>query len=191
MNKPAFMFRKISTGFRSICLIFVVCVAVSACENDQKEIQRVTSRITGPTEEIKGLQTLYSDSGRVKVKVTAAELDKIPGPPPVTELPGGVHIEFFDEQLQVVSELTARYAIHYELERVWEARNKVVVVNRKGETLKTEKLIWNEKKELLTSDAFVTISTAEETIYGEGFEADQDFSSYKIFKVKGIITVRK
>jgi LPS export ABC transporter protein LptC len=191
MNNPEPMFGKFSGHRRNVCLILVVFGFLAACENDEKEIQRVTHRSTDPTEEIKGLQTLYSDSGRVKVKVTAAELDKIPGPPPVTELPMGIHIEFFNEQLQVISELTARYAIHYELERVWEARNKVVVVNRKGETLKTEKLIWNEKKELLTSDEFVTITTPEETIYGEGFEANQDFSQYRIFKVKGIITVRK
>lgn len=151
----------------------------------------MTRRNPDPVEEIRGLQTLYSDSGRVKVKVSAAELDKISGPPPVTELKKGIHIEFFDENLQVISELTARYAIHYELQRIWEARNKVVVVNRKGETLKTEKLIWNERSEMLTSDEFVTITTPKETIYGEGFEANQDFSSYRIFKVKGIITVRK
>ena len=89
------------------------------------------------------------------------------------------------------SELKANYAIHYENERRWEARKDVVVVNSKGERLNTEKLIWDERKEKLSSDQHVKISTAEEIIYGNGFEANQDFSSYKIFNVTGRITVKK
>ena len=51
--------------------------------------------------------------------------------------------------------------------------------------------MWDEGKELLSSDEFVKISTKDEIIYGEGFEANQDFSKYKIFKVKGRITINQ
>ena len=67
----------------------------------------------------------------------------------------------------------------------------MVVVNRKGERLNTEKLIWDERNELLSSDRFVKITTAEEIIFGDGFEANQDFSRYRIFNVKGRLTVKK
>ena len=69
--------------------------------------------------------------------------------------------------------------------------NDVEVVNEKGEKLNTEKLIWDERKELLSSDQFVKITTPEEIIMGKGFEANQDFSRYKIFNVTGRITVKQ
>lgn len=180
-------------NIKKIAVFFLLAFGfiLSSCENDQAEIKRVTSGKQEPVEEIKGLETLYSDSGLVRVKVTAPVYRKLVSPESVTELPGGIHIEFFNETFQVESELKAKYAIHYENERVWEARNDVVVVNKKGETLNTEKLVWNERKELLTSDQHVKITTKEEIIYGDGFEANQDFSLYKIFKVKGRITVKK
>jgi LPS export ABC transporter protein LptC len=173
--------------------VFLVAFTIlwSACENDTAEITRITKPENEPVEHIKGLETLYSDSGIVKVKVMAAELRKIVSPQPITELPKGIRIEFYDNFLNVESELKANYAIHYENERRWEARKDVVVVNRKGERLNTEKLIWDERKEKLSSDQHVKISTAEEIIYGNGFEANQDFSSYKIFNVTGRITVKK
>ena len=91
----------------------------------------------------------------------------------------------------MVSKLDARYAIHYEQERRWIAKNDVVVVNQKGERLNTEKLMWDENSGKLRSDEFVKITTRGEIIMGTGFEANQDFSKYKIFNIKGTIPINK
>lgn len=184
---------KIFLNTRHLAVFFLVVFTFvsSGCENDPSEVARITKYENEPLEHIKGLETIYSDSGIVRVKVTAPELKKIGTNQLITELPGGLHIEFFDEQLNVESELKAKYAIHYENERKWEARNDVVVVNKKGEKLNTEKLIWDERKELLSSDQHVKITTAEEVIFGNGFEANQDFSRYKIQNVTGVLTVKK
>ena len=71
------------------------------------------------------------------------------------------------------------------------AKNDVVVVNQKGEQLNTEKLLWDENTGKIYSDEFVKITTPDEIIMGKGFEANQDFSKYKIFKVTGNITVKE
>ncbi|MFN8153900.1 MAG: LPS export ABC transporter periplasmic protein LptC [Bacteroidia bacterium] len=176
---------------RAFLFLVVFTFPFSSCVNDPAEVARVTAKNNEPVEYINGLQTIYSDSGLVKVKVTAGEMKKMVSPAQVTELPKGLHIEFYNDQLKVESELTARYAIHYEAERKWVAKKDVVVVNRKGEKLNTEKLVWDERKELLSSDEHVKITTAEEVIFGKGFEANQDFSHYKILNVTGIITVKK
>jgi len=184
-----FQFFKI--GIIKSIFLLVLGVQLTACENDREEIKRVTNISKEPVEHIKGLEMLYSDSGLVRVKVNAAELKKILIPAPITELPKGIHIQFFDQNMGVESELKAKYAIHYENDSKWEAQNDVVVVNKKGEQLNTEKLIWNEREERLTSDEHVKITTQDEIIYGKGFEANQDFSRYKIFNVKGRITIKK
>ena len=43
------------------------------------------------------------------------------------------------------------------INKAWEAKEDVVVVNNKGEIINTELLIWDRKKELLSSDKFVKI----------------------------------
>ena len=64
-----------------------------------------------------------------------------------------------------------------------------MVVNKKGEQLNTEELYWDEKKETIYSEVFVKITTDEEIIMGEGFEADQNFTNYTLSKVTGQITI--
>ena len=71
------------------------------------------------------------------------------------------------------------------------ARKNVVVVNEKGEQLNTENLVWDEKSEKLLSNEFVKITSKDEIIYGTGFEANQNFSKYKIFNIKGTISLKK
>jgi len=50
-------------------------------------------------------------------------------------------------------------------------------------------LYWNKKEERLYSDAKVQIRTDGQLITGKGFEADQEFNTYRIFKVQGEITI--
>ncbi len=188
-----FRFAQKNIRIQVIGLYFLLALGFlfSSCENDKKEIERISAKSSDPAEEIKGLETLYSDSGIVKVRVTAPVLKKITTPPAITELPKGLLIEFYDQNKKVISKLSANYAIHFEQESKWEAKSNVVVINEKGDQLNTEKLTWDEKKEILYSDQFVKIKTKEEIIYGNGFEANQDFSRYRIFNVKGRITVKE
>jgi LPS export ABC transporter protein LptC len=163
----------------------------TSCENNESEISRITARPNDPVEEISGLQTIYSDSGAVKVLLEAPVMKKILAPKPITELSKGMKISFYDANLNIISRMKSSYAIHYEQEHRWEARNNVEVVNVKGEKLNTEKLVWDERTNKLLSDNFVKITTSKEIIMGNGFEADQDFSHYKIYNVTGHITLNQ
>lgn len=174
-----------------LSLIALSVVLFSSCENNESEINRITARPTDPVEEINGLKTFYSDSGRVKVFVEAPLMRKLLLPKPITELSKGMKISFFDAEKKVISRMKSDYAIHYEQEHRWEAKRNVEVVNVKGEKLNTEKLIWDERNNKLLSDNFVKITTSKEIIMGNGFEADQDFSHYKIFNVTGHITLNQ
>ena len=65
------------------------------------------------------------------------------------------------------------------------------MVNGEGDTLCTEHLIWDEVNHTIESDEYVKIRTGEEIIYGEGLEAKEDFSSYRIKKIKGTIVIKE
>jgi LPS export ABC transporter protein LptC len=70
-------------------------------------------------------------------------------------------------------------------------KNDVIVVNIKGDTLRTELLIWDEKTNKINTNEAVKITTPDEIIYGDGLESNTEFSQYKIFKIKGIISLKK
>ena len=191
MSRPDAKNFPLRTGKRVIFLLILYTVGLSACENDLEKVTLVSEKDSAPVETSEGLTILYSDSARVKVKITAPRLVRIDAEKPYTELPDGVHVEFYDPQMRINSTLDSKYALRRDAEGIMEAKNDVVVVNAKGEKLNTEHLVWNEKTAKISSDKFVKITTADKIIYGNGFEANQDFTSYKIFNIKGTITINK
>jgi len=145
-----------------------------------------------PTEEAYNIQLNYSDSGLKQIQMEAPEIFRYGNAEePYTEYPKGVHVLFYDRYGQVNSTITSNYAIQYDQKKITEARNDVVVVNRKGETLNTEHLIWDEKEEKIYTEEFVRITTENESITGYGFEADQEFNSYTIKKIRGTINFKE
>lgn len=176
--------------FRLSTFLSILTILLAACENDLEKVKLYEKPEKAPVESAKDIRILYSDSGAVKVEVKAPLLQRFDAENPYTEMPKGVNALFYDEALQVTSRLKADYAIRYDRELRMEARKNVVVVNVKGEKLETEHLIWDERDQKLKSEAFVKITTEEEVIYGNGFEANQDFSRYRIFNIKGIISVK-
>ena len=177
---------------KSFFIVALFVVIISGCENDPEKIKLITgNKKSYPVESGNNLEIFYSDSAHVKVKIITPELNRYHVQKPYMELPKGLYVEFYDNKMEVTSTLLAKYAIRKELEKTMDARNDVVVVNKKGEKLNTEHLIWDEKTGKIYSDAFVKITTPDEILFGDGLESNEDFSKYKILNPKGTITVNK
>src|SRR5688572_24898970 len=155
--------------FRYAIQIFSICLIFASCENDIEKVKLLSNHKVPPVETATGIRILYSDSGKVQVEITARELNRFDTENPYIEMPRGLQANFFDDNMNVKSKLTADYGIRYERDQKMEARKNVVVVNEKGETLNTEHLIWDERTEKLKSDVFVKITTKGEIIMGTGF----------------------
>ena len=172
----------------SLPVLGLVVLFLSACENDVADIQRVIQPEEMSVERARSVELLYSDSAIVRVRIQAETmLSHLNEKEPYREFPDGVHVDIFNDNGQVGSRLIAKHATHYTKQHKVILRDSVVVWNAKGERLTTEKLIWDEKKEKIYSDEQVTVRTATEVIYGHNFEATQDFSSWHIKNVKGIV----
>ena len=170
-------------------VVIVACMALISCENDLEKVKLYSKGEAMPQESAKNIKIIRSDSGHVQVELMAHVLNYYETENPYIEMPNGLHAVFYNEKMEVRSTLDADYGIRYEKEQRMEARKNVSVVNEKGDRLNTEHLIWDEKKEKLLSNEFVKITTGNEIIYGNGFEANQDFSKYKIFNIKGTISL--
>ncbi len=156
-----------------------------------QKVKNITREEQIPMEIQKNLILTYSDSGYIKTELKAPLAENYPHlEEPELEFREGINIRFFDGSGIEDSRLRADYAIQYPSKTLWQATGNIVVVNRKGEQLNTEKLYWSEKQEKIYSDEFVKITTDNEIIMGKGLEADQNFTNYTISEVTGQILIK-
>lgn len=142
-----------------------------------------------PTQQGKGITMIYTDSSRLKMVLKAGQMltyDKNVKEP-FTLLPDGLTMGFYSAEEKLEATLSANYGIHYPQRKRMEVKYNVVVVNKNGETLNTEHLIWDEVTKKIHSDVFVKITTAKEIIMGKGFESNEDLTQYQIKEVTGTI----
>ena len=172
----------------TIMAVFILISFIS-CENDLDKVKLYSKGQAIPTETAKSIKIIYSDSAKVQVEITAPVLDHYSTENPYIEMPKGLKAIFYNERMEVKSQVVADYGVRYEREQKMEVRKNVIVTNEKGSTLNTEHLIWDEKKAKLMSEEDVKITTKDEIIFGKGFEANEDFTKYKIFNLKGTISI--
>ena len=172
---------------------FTGLLCYTSCENDIEKINTILDNTVKPEVSGKQYEIIYSDSGKVRVKVLAPEIKKyIEADKPYTEFPRGLTAYFYDDSLQIESVIKANYVIYYEEEKLWEAKNNVEARNLKeGDQLNTEHLYWDEKKKLIYSNTYSRIVNKDGTFYGQkGFEAAQDLKWWRLRGSKGTVNVK-
>ncbi len=171
-------------------IIFLLLLS-SSCETNRDEVMAIGKKTVMPSRIGKDITMLYTDSAALKIRLEAPQMltyDK--GlKEPMTIMPKGFFVVFFNEKGKESTTLKANYGVHYETSRRMEARYNVEVVNATGEKLNTEHLVWDENTKQITSDAFVKITTAKEIIMGKGLKSNQDFTQYEILEITGTIRV--
>ncbi len=173
--------------YTTLVQLFIVAMFFIACENDLAKVEQVIPKEMANVEVAKGVELIYSDSAVVRVKIKSDKMltHSQKGKQVKQEFPEGIAVDFFSERQRVQSRLTARYAVRFEKRDEIEIRDSVVWASAKPETLETEELIWDEKNKKVYSNRFVKITTATDVIYGYGFEANEDFTKWKINAVQG------
>src|ERR1035437_5865986 len=171
-------------------IYYLLFIFFFSCQTDIQTVSQLDVGKNLPSETMKDAEIMYSDSGKVKMKLMAVSLDRYTGEKTYIEMPRGMHILFYDDSMKVNSELKAEYGIRYEKEGKMEAKRNVEVVNVKGEKLNTEHLYWDENKKLIYTDEFVKITKKDEVMYGDGLESNEDFTKYKIKNIKGQFNIK-
>ncbi len=184
---------KTSTVTRSIfpgILFFIVLLA--SCKNNTKEINELTGKYTIQEDKAEDVIIIYSEAGKVKARLFAKEfVVNDVAKPPYMDMRKGLKVEFYNDSTKVESTLSARYARYYKQQGNILIRDSIVVVNKKGERLNTEELVWNQKLRKIYTEKFVRIQTPTQVMFGDGLEANEDFTWYQITNIKGLLQVNK
>jgi len=172
-------------------IIVPLCtVMLFSCENDIKKINIITAKEEIADYSADTVRMTYSDSANIVLSVFSPSIKKYTyAERPYTDFPQGIVVVQYGVYPDTSAMIRANYAVKWDEEKFWEAKGNVVAKNTKGETLNTEYLIWNEAEKQISSDQQVVITTEEDIIIGEGFTADQDFTNWKLEKVKGFINI--
>lgn len=172
-------------------LLMVLSIFVLSCQTNRDEVMALGKKTTMPDLTGKDVTLLYSDSTVLKIKLQTPQMQKYEKgvKEPVTIMPKGLFVTFYDDKGKENTTLKADYGVRFERTQKMEVKYNVEVVNVNGEKLNTEHLIWDEQKKKIISNSFVKITTAKEIIMGKGLEANQDFTQYEIKEITGSIRI--
>lgn len=175
-----------------VLVVALITTLLTSCSNDPEQIRQLTESRNLKEDRAKGITAIYSKNGIVKAQLSAALYVKNPSAKmPYTDLNKEIKVDFYGDSGQVVHQLTADSCRFYDNDGnalIW---GHVTIKSTKGESLYTEELVWHRNTEHFFTEKPVKIVTGNETLYGQGLEANQDFSWYKITNPTGSVRVQK
>jgi LPS export ABC transporter protein LptC len=175
---------------RIAALLFGAAIFVCGCENDIEKVKAFGSQGTFPILEAKTFETMFTDSGTVRYHLKAPKLLQFENEGnEFLEFPEGMELVQFNANKKVISSMVADYAKQFVKEQKWEAKNNVVATNSKGDTLKTDHLIWEEKTQKVYTEEAVEIIQPDAIWTGLGLTADESLANWKIKRLTGVVYI--
>ena len=109
---------------------------------------------------------------------------------PYTEMPKGVKVIFYDNNLQETSTIKADQGVYREQEKLIELHKNVVGTNSKGDTFSSDELIWDQNTRQIHSSQLVHAKMADGSVTdGTSFVSDENFNHWTMTQATGIIHV--
>ncbi len=166
--------------------ILFLALILYSCENKFGPPKTDLNAEDIPEQESWNSSVAFSDSGNVKAVLKAGHIS-VYNKKGYTLIDSGATVDFFKNG-EKVSTLTSKRGKVLEPSKDIEIYDSVVVVNKEGSILNTQKLLWNNKSQRVSTDVYVKIKTPKEDIEGIGFESDQNLKNYTIYKVTGVFS---
>jgi LPS export ABC transporter protein LptC len=170
------------------CLFIGLCLCI-ACKKNEQDLSKLTP-YPGPMMEAENIERLYSDKAIIRVRMTAPKEEVMESGDRF--YPAGVYIEFYDEKQVRNSTLRANKGTYNNTKQLYTVTGNVVIIDSvKAQKMNTEELHWDPNKHTIFTDKFVTIQTKKELLKGQGLEAKEDFSSWRILSPKGTLPINQ
>ena len=173
-------------------LILFPVIFFSRCGDDLKTVDVTIHEKTSPAMSAKDIEVVFSDSGKIQVRLYSPLINRYSGKDPYMEFPNGFRVFIYDTAMRVESTISGNYGKRRESVRIMEAKGNVVVRNEvTKKQLNTERLTWDENRRMIYSNEKVKITTADKVLFVEGLESNESFTWYKFSRVTGEMLIRK
>lgn len=171
----------------SILSVFIIFF-ISCQEVDMAKVKAMFNEEEAGIEVADSVQFSYKEGEYTRAIVTGKTVKRYIKTENKLVFSDGLLVKFYD-QLNLNSVLKADYAENNDAEQIIVVSGNVYMENAKNEILETPELTWSIRDKKIYTDKAIKIKTPDHTIYGEGFNANENFSNYTIRKVKGIVSV--
>ena len=164
--------------------VLLSCFFMCACENDIRQVRALSAKKTS-IERATDVESYFSQDAIVKAKLMSPLMLRIQADTPRTEFPKTLRVDFYDDSTKVESRLFAKYGRYLQNQAKVILRDSVVVYNLKGDTLRTNELLWDQNKGNFTTDKPVYIHQLNGNIINSiGMTASQDMNDVKLYKIQ-------
>lgn len=173
--------------FKSIVTIFLVAMLFS-CTNNSKKVSDFLAAKNLPIGEVRNINHVYKDSGRITSKLIAPFLKDYSNRTshPYNEFPEGIKIISFENNGKDSVTIIGDYALTYAKTQISELRENVVVINHTEKSrLETDQLFWDQNTDYFYSEKRFKLTTLTDTVNGVGFESKKDLSKHLAKQVTG------
>lgn len=176
---------------RSIaCNLFTVacsCIFIfSSCINDEDEVKKLFSKRLG-VDEAHNVEAYMSSTGVMKARLRAPLMLRYQDTLAKVEFPQSMHVDFFNDSINIESQLDARFGEYYETKNKVFLKDSVKVFNNTGDTLYCQELWWDQTSQKFYTDKPVRIHRPDMIMIGVGLSAPQDFKTFEIYKISNSI----
>ena len=166
-------------------LIITLLASLAACKPEIIDTLQINRDQLG-IERGKDVEIIYSDSARIKVRVTGPTMLYYTNQgDPKQVFPDGTKTYFYDDFQVEMGVLSGKYAIRDERKHQVIVREDVVWESKTDGRLETSELIWDETTNIIRSTKFTKITRQKEIITGFNFETDDKLSRWRILSPKG------
>ena len=162
---------------------FIASILLYSCGSQE---QMESNEYDGPMLISEDIDVVYTDSARLKLVLKAKKQIKLRNEN--EEFPEGIYLDFYDDNEVKETTLTSDYALHDQQKKHWFVKGNVVLNNFvQNRTLRSEELYWSSEKKEIWCDTSVRVivKTEDQTLYGKGLKAKDDFSDYEIYQPTG------
>jgi LPS export ABC transporter protein LptC len=181
------------TTFRLTSFFFALLM-LSACRNDIEQVRAITDKNTHPVQTSHNAIYSFSEKGKKQTRLEATMLEQfeLEGDEDYLLASNGFTMIFFDANEQEDARISARNGKYEEKKKTLTAWESVVLMNKSGETLETEELVYLQDSARIVTDKPVVITLVGGTVLrGRGLESNDSFTKYRILQPTGDIMVEE
>lgn len=182
------LFSKNQIQIRKRFIPFIVLTFYFAACNSGPNVDFNRKKSDFPDRTLINAHIYYKDSGRIVLDLRSPLIEEYSMiDTPYMKFPKGLELDFYSKNSDTPGYLKANWATASELRGWYEGRGDVVVINEKGDTLKTQKLFWNKRtRKIFTQDTVFLISKTGDSLQANnGLEATDDLKEYTLFNNQG------
>ena len=174
--------------FKNIAPLILVAMFFS-CNNTLKEVQDLNTATLVPMSIAENINTKYTDSGRLtSILVSPKMLNFTNREFPYYKFPNGIDLTLFDGEKNK-NTVIADLAIVYSETDIIDLQGNVVLTTSTNDTLFTEQLFYDQKKEWLFTNYPVKFRTKDYVTNGNGFDSNKNVTNAQVLEVTGRIFI--